>query len=345
MARSVHDPLRALAREQDAIDATLADVLRARGDLPLYGMLRYFMGYADASLRPAQVGAGKRMRPSLLLYSAALFGGAATAMDLAVAVELFHNFTLIHDDIEDHDDERRGRPTVWKLWGVNHALNAGDAQAFVTTEFLLQAAAADDRAMRAARVLATNFTAVAEGQYLDLELAERSLDDPFVTVDTYLSMIEKKSAVLVGAAAAAGGIAAGADPVASDALFMYGRSLGMAYQIADDVVSIWGTARATGKRARGDLVERKKTYPVLFARDHGEAQTLTGLYDTRTPLDDAQLDALTEALDRAGARAATRALGETYVRVAKDAAAALPIAPEQTKVLSGIVDALVRFDQ
>jgi geranylgeranyl diphosphate synthase type I len=306
-------------------------------------MLRYFMGYTDAAFAPTSVPSGKRIRASSLLLAAEVFGGGRSAELLAAAVELFHNFTLIHDDIEDNDALRRGRPTVWKVWGVNHAINAGDAQALVVSDLLLKAAALDVSGAHAARFLNTHFLEVVEGQYLDFELTDRALQDPSVTTETYVEMIRKKTSVLVGAATAAGGISAGCDSRTIDLLFTYGESLGMAYQIADDMASVWGDEHDTGKRAHGDIFERKKTYPVLYARDHGADRMFLEAYGRSDPLDDAQVMDIIGLIDGVGAREATRALGESYVAAAKHAADELPLHTESRQLLIDLVDLLVRF--
>ena len=326
-----------LATYRTHADELLRAALDTCGDLPIYGMLRYFMGYADSSLQPISGSAGKRIRASLTLLAADLCGGAASANDLAVAVELFHNFTLIHDDIEDNDELRRGRPTVWKLWGLDHGINAGDAQAFLTTQYLL-AAASDPHGAQAAAGLTGHFREVIEGQYLDFELARLPLNDSRVTVIAYLDMVRRKTSVLIGAALAAGGVAAGCTVAVRDALYTYGESLGMAYQVADDMASIWGDAAETGKRAYGDIVERKKTHPILAARDHGAHDRLCELF--RTSPSESEVLEIVSLLDTTGAREATRALGDTYVALAKQAAREVG---EGAEILTTIVDTLVRF--
>lgn len=332
-----------LARYRERADTAVRQALIDAGELPIYGMLRYFMGYENERGEQEAGMAGKRIRASLTLLTADLFGGGASADDLAVAVELFHNFTLIHDDIEDNDEMRRGRGTVWKIWGIDHGINAGDAQAFLTTEYLLRASAHDVRGVRAAQVLVPHFREVIEGQYLDFELAKKSITDPQVTVAAYLEMIRKKTSVLVGAAVAAGGVAAGCDASTRDALFTYGESLGMAYQIADDMASVWGDERETGKRAYGDLIERKKTYPVLYARDHGAGARFEALYNSPEELSAQAARELVALLDTVGACEATRACGESYLAHAYEAVQALPIAQEQQEELSSFARSLVRF--
>jgi geranylgeranyl diphosphate synthase, type I len=327
------------AQVEDALRASLTEV----GGMPLYGMLRYFMGYENQDLQPITGVSGKRIRPTLLLYIAEMFGGSPAALDLAVSIELFHNFTLIHDDIEDHDELRRGRPTVWKLWGVNHAINAGDVQSLLANRHLLRAIQTDPRAARAAAILNDCFMEVAEGQFSDFELSTHTLPDRQVTTEAYLEMIRKKTSVLLGAAAAGGGVVAGCDDVVRDTLFAYGESLGLAYQLADDMSSIWGQVHETGKDAFGDVIERKKTFPILYARDHGYADRLAMLYGNDTPLTASEIQEVVTMVDASGAREATRVVGEKYVCIAKEKAQALPLKEEVIHTLVQLVDMFVRF--
>jgi geranylgeranyl diphosphate synthase type I len=333
-----------LDAQQELVESALRSALADVGELPLYGMLRYFMGYEDESFTPVAQAAGKRIRPTLLLYLADAFGGGTSALELAVALELFHNFTLIHDDIEDNDVLRRGRATVWKVWGVSHGINAGDAQALLANTYLLRAAQTDPvHGAAAARLLNMRFMEVAEGQYLDFELADLPLTDERVTLEAYLEMTRKKTSVLLGAAAAAGGVAAGCDDATEAALFTYGERLGLAYQIADDMSSIWGAVAHTGKQACGDIVARKKTYPVLFARDHGAGERLHELYTCPGVLSAEQVREARDVISNTGAFDASRSLGERYAQDAKDAAAKLPLDKEQTAILVRLVDAFVQF--
>lgn len=332
-----------LTAHRDTADAAINTALASTGSLPLYGMLRYFMGYEDEALQPLDAPAGKRIRSSLLLLIADMFGGARSAEDLAVAVELFHNFTLIHDDIEDNDELRRGRPTVWKLWGVDHGINAGDAQALLTNKYLLRAAASDSAGAAAADELNMYFLEVIEGQYLDFELTKKALADPEVHEAAYLEMIRKKTSVLIGTAVAAGGVAAGCAANVRDRLFIYGESFGMAYQIADDMSSVWGDVAATGKQAQGDIAERKKTYPVLYARDTAAGKRLKELYASSKTLSDTEVQEVVSLITSSGACEASRKLGEQYVVKAKKAAAELPVSAEHKEMLVTLVSTLIHF--
>lgn len=333
-----------LSEERVFLEQALHKALANAGTLPLYGMIRYFLGYEDERGNAVQVSAGKRMRPLLLLYVARMLGGLDRARELALAVELFHNFTLIHDDVEDNDALRRGRKTVWALWGVPHAINAGDALAYLANDQLLQAANHGEEGVRAAAYLNARFREVAEGQYRDFALAERHIEDTTGIIDDYLEMIRQKSAVLIGGSVAAGALAVGRDRATIDTLYAYGESLGMAYQIADDVASLWGEEVQTGKRAHGDLHERKKTYPVLWAIAHG-AEAVACYYKKQSALalDDAKR--LVAELTALGAFDATVALLERYRAQAEQALEAAQLPQELRETLRRVLNEMVVVPQ
>lgn len=330
---------------RDRIEGAIKAALQKAGKLPIYGMLRYFMGYETEDFRLRELPAGKRIRPALFLYVNDALGGSSTQLDFAVAIELFHNFTLIHDDVEDHDEFRRGRPTVWKIWGTNHAINAGDAQALLSTQYLTKAASTDPgNGGKAAAYLHEKFLQVAEGQYLDFELSRKQLDDVSVTKEAYLEMVRKKTSVLVGGATAAGGIAAGCTQEVAKDLYDFGESLGMAYQIADDMASLWADSGATGKNAYGDIRERKKTLPVLFAHEnHAGRKRLTELYAQSHNLGEREIEEVIFIVDASKAYEQSRDIAISYIKKATDSLKRLPIAENYKEALRGIVRAFVQF--
>lgn len=245
-AQDIDNELRRVLNENQSLDTHA-----------LYGMLRYFFGYTDESLRPLTLSSGKRFRAALTLIIADGYGARAEALQAALAIELFHNFTLIHDDVEDHDEIRRNRPTVWKLWGVNHAINSGD---------LLGLLAARETALtepNQARVLFDAYAKVIEGQYLDFELSNA----PCHTIDRkdYMKMIASKTGALIGAAAQVAGLAANQSVSECLQLRSYGDSLGTLFQLCDDYSSIWNTTNATGKDFHSDIREHKRTLPFFIA--------------------------------------------------------------------------------
>ena len=286
----------------------------------IYGMMRYFMGFADEDLQPAHIYGGKHFRSALCLLIADLYGDGAAALPVAVSVELFHNFTLIHDDIVDKDTLRRGRPTVWKIWGIPHALNTGDGQLLLVYRALAEAIAQHpDRGLRTHQFLTERYLEIIEGQYLDFTLTDLLLEDREVTSEAYFTMIRKKTAVLVGAAAQAGGMIAGATEEECVHLYAYGLALGLAVQLNDDYMSIWGDVVRTGKDAQGDIRERKKTLPVLYARDTLGAsgkKRLHELYASGTVMTESEVSEVMALLAASGAKEYVEASLATYVEEA-----------------------------
>jgi geranylgeranyl pyrophosphate synthase len=324
------------------IDSKIEHIFEEAGNLPMYHMLKYFMGYENDLKKPSEGMHGKRTRSALLLLVSKMFGGAEGALDLAASIELFHNFTLIHDDIVDNDEMRRGQPTLWKLWGVNHGINTGDVQLLLANQSLLQVSEKNPQnGIPSAILLNKFFREVVEGQYLDFELTEKSLDDALVTEYAYIEMIRKKTAVLIGVAAAAGGRITGCDEETTKKLFSYGESLGLAYQIVDDYVSVWGNIQKTGKRAYGDIIERKKTYPVLYAREHGNSKRLIELYKKDDTLTEEEIREVITIFEGAGAREATQEYVQSYVEKAREATSGLPLPDDSKKMLMMLVEKFV----
>jgi geranylgeranyl diphosphate synthase type I len=205
---------------------------------------------------------GKRLRPSMLLLAAEAAGGEALALaPAAVSIELVHNFTLIHDDIMDNADVRRGRPAVHKIWGQSGAILAGDTLYSKAFQVLGMTAASPERILGAMNMLSRTCTAICEGQWLDMEFESKDR----VTENEYMEMIEKKTGVLYGASAGMGGLLAGASPEVVRALDEFGRLTGMGFQLQDDVIDLLTPEEVSGKRQGGDLVEGKKTLIMIHA--------------------------------------------------------------------------------
>ena len=205
---------------------------------------------------------GKRLRPSMLLLAAEAAGGEALALaPAAVSIELVHNFTLIHDDIMDNADVRRGRPAVHKIWGQSGAILAGDTLYSKAFQVLGMTAASPERILGAMNMLSRTCTAICEGQWLDMEFESKDR----VTENEYMEMIEKKTGVLYGASAGMGGLLAGASPEVVRALDEFGRLTGMGFQLQDDVIDLLTSEEVSGKRQGGDLIEGKKTLIMIHA--------------------------------------------------------------------------------
>ena len=205
---------------------------------------------------------GKRLRPSMLLLAAEAAGGEALALaPAAVSIELVHNFTLIHDDIIDNADVRRGRPAVHKIWGQSGAILAGDTLYSKAFQVLGMTAASPERILGAMNMLSRTCTAICEGQWLDMEFESKDR----VTENEYMEMIEKKTGVLYGASAGMGALLAGAPPEVVRVLDEFGRLTGMGFQLQDDVIDLLTPEEVSGKRQGGDLIEGKKTLIMIHA--------------------------------------------------------------------------------
>lgn len=271
-----------------------------RGAEEMRHMCAYHMGWEGEGAGPQA--RGKRIRPQIVLLTAAAAGGEwQRALPAAAAVELLHNFSLIHDDIEDNSPMRRGRPTVWKLWGIAQAINAGDAMFALAHMALLrlEETVSPRAALRAAELFQRTCLQLTQGQHLDLAYEARG----DLTLEAYWPMVDGKTAALLAGCAELGALAADADAAICSAYHRFGRSLGLAFQALDDLLGIWGDAALTGKSAESDLLAGKKSLPVLYAL--GQDGPFKARWDAGviTPEEVAQLAAQLEA---EGARAYTQ---------------------------------------
>lgn len=308
-------------------DAT-AGALRA-----YYGMLHYHLGWADEHFAPAQVKSGKRIRPVLCLLACQSAGGQVEqAMPAAAAIELLHNFSLIHDDIEDNSPTRRGRATLWKLWGVPQATNAGDgmfAIAHQALERLEQAGVEGARILRVQALFNRTCLELTHGQHMDIEFETRQK----VSVDEYMAMIANKTAALIGATAAIGALLGGSDRVEDYGAF--GRELGLAFQIQDDILGIWGDEAITGKSASSDLSTRKKTLPVLYGLER--STRLSIVYAAP----EMNVAAAVQLLDEAGAREYAQARAKEHHALALQALGKSGASGEAGATLRELVESLL----
>jgi geranylgeranyl diphosphate synthase type I len=269
----------------------------------VYEMCRYHLGLDGSG------STGKRMRPLLgLLAYASITGDHHGALPGAAAVELGHNFSLVHDDIEDHDRERRHRPTLWSKHGVPHAINAGDmlfSLSRVALHRLTDLGFSDRKVLRLMRLYDETCVALCEGQYLDMRASEST---ELMSVDAYFDMIGRKTAALIAASIEAGALLATDDEAVISRYRAFGWDLGIAFQLNDDLLGIWGLEATTGKEAT-DLARHKKTLPVLYAFEQAGLQDRARLAELYADdgLDDSQVREIIEILDRTGAREYTRA--------------------------------------
>lgn len=320
MSSAVADLTTASAPYIEAVEAEMRAILHndeARL-APFYGMLSYHMGWTDEAFRPIQARTGKRLRPIYCLLACEALGGDwVQAAPAAAAIELTHNFSLIHDDVEDGDRERHGRPTLWARWGQPQAINAGDGL-FVLARLGLWRLV--DRGVAAHTVAAVGQVydraclAITEGQFLDMQFEDR-LE---VTTDDYVRMISGKTAALLAAATQTGALLAGAPAPVVEGMWRFGQAVGLAFQTRDDYLGIWGDEGLTGKRAANDIRRRKKSLPVAYAleRAAGPAQAKLRQVYTQPMLDEDDVAVVLEILEGCGARRHTEQLTDHYLEQA-----------------------------
>ncbi len=262
-----------------AIEHELKDVLESHAPEPadeLYAAMQYHFGWRDSSFSPVDSYGGKRIRPILCLLACAAAGGDwRHALPAAAGVELIHNFSLIHDDIEDSSATRRGQPTIWKLLGIPKAINVGDsmfALAHIALMRLVRRSVPPEALVRIFERFDYTCLWLTEGQHADMSFEEQA----DVSVDDYLEMIRRKTAVLLATSTEIGALVGGSDSRRAERFRQFGIELGLAFQIKDDILGIWGDEVTIGKSAASDIVTRKKTMPVLFGLQ--ESAALRELY-------------------------------------------------------------------
>ncbi|MFF8473668.1 family 2 encapsulin nanocompartment cargo protein polyprenyl transferase [Streptomyces sp. NPDC015414] len=308
---------------------------------------RYHFGWEHADGTAAAGNAGKAIRPALVLAAAAALGGpraAAAAVRAAVAVELVHNFTLLHDDVMDRDTTRRHRPTAWTVFGDADAILAGDALQALATRLLAE----DPHPVSGPAVarLADCVVELCAGQQTDTALESRAPEE--VTLAEVLAMAEAKTGALLGCACALGALFAGAGEEDVAALDGFGRQAGLAFQLIDDVIGIWGDTRRTGKPAGADLAARKKSLPVVAALTSGtpagaELAALYGKpYDVGEDGGGEEIARTALAVERAGGRDWAQAeAADRMARAVQELARAVP-APETAGGLLALAEFVTR---
>ncbi|QGV82476.1 polyprenyl synthetase family protein [Streptomyces ficellus] len=293
-------------------------------------MAGYAFGWCEQGGEPRAGSSGKGVRQALAVLCAEAAGAPAeAAVDGAMAVELVHTFSLLHDDIMDGDETRRQRPAAWKAYGTGPAVLAGDALFALAFEVL--AGSPGPHGGAAVRRLSRDMADLVDGQAEDLLFEERPWTGPgAVEVGAYLRMAEHKTGALLGCAAALGALLAGAPAATVDALATAGRQLGVAFQAVDDVLGLWGDPVVTGKPVHGDLRRRKKTLPVLAALAAGvpASRRLAALLSGAGPLEEAALREAAGLVEEAGGRAAAMAEADARLDRARACLRGVPLAPE-----------------
>ena len=330
------------ARYRPLVQQEMRAVLGASPD-GLYAWMRYHLGWEDRGGAAVNASPGKLLRPLALLLATELCGGRVEqAVPAGAAVELIHNFSLLHDDVEDASDTRRGRETVWTFAGVAQAINAGDGMFTLAHLGMYRLAAAGvdaDRMVAASRELHEACLRLVEGQYLDISFEQRS----DVTLEEYLRMAEGKTAAMFAAPFAIGALLAGAAPPVVDAYREFGRRVGLAFQAVDDVLGIWGDPAVTGKPVGDDLASRKMTYPVIVALSGAGGERLRAAYADRSP-SSADVPALRALVEAADARAITEEMAVVDEHAALDALRAAGVDERATGLCAEFARILVGRD-
>ncbi len=306
------------------VDAVLDELLSERR-LPdgLRGMMAYHLGWVDEDLRALPVRqrskyGGKKMRAVLCALACEAAGGdLETAFPAAAAVELVQNFSLVHDDIEDGDRERRHRPTVWVRWGVPQAINTGSAMQALVNAAVLRTPAPAETVLDVLRALTAAMVEMTEGQHLDIAFQDRT----DVSVAEYEDMASRKTGALMEAAAYTGARLAMSDNRRLAAWRQFGRAFGQAFQARDDLLGVTGVPSVTGKPVGNDIRARKKALPLLHALAHATPgdRVLLGRAFSNQAVSDEDVGRVTEVMERSGALDATRESVERATRSALEA--------------------------
>ena len=280
---------------------------------------------------------GKRIRPALALMACDLFGGKnEDVLQPALGLEVFHNFTLLHDDLMDEADRRRDKPTVHKLWNPNVAILSGDAMLICAYQLV---AKANDKAIL--ELFSRTALEICAGQQYDMEFESRS----DVTEEEYLEMIRLKTAVLLACALKVGAMIGGASTADADALYDYGIHIGLAFQLQDDLLDVYGDPKTFGKNIGGDILCNKKTFLLinaLSAASEEQRQVMEDWMARKTYDAQEKIAAFTNLYNELSIRDLTERRIEDYYRMANEDLALLSIAPETLSVLKGTCDRLMK---
>jgi geranylgeranyl diphosphate synthase type I len=309
------------------------DPLREGIAKPIGEMIAYHLGWNQSGA------AGKRIRPLLTcLCCAAVTGDWQVALPAASAIELIHNFSLIHDDIQDESEIRRGRETLWVRNGIAQAINTGDAVfslARLTTQRLIDLSLCDSLILQAQKLIDQACLDLTIGQHLDMDFETRNNVD----IEEYLAMINGKTAALLYAACAIGALLGEADEERYRNFGTFGRNVGLAFQMYDDLLGIWGDPAKTGKPAGDDILTHKKTLPILYAIETSEEVRSLWAASGHGDIDVAEM---IKALDRSGAKEHVNKKAEHFTQVAlASLSEARPLQPYD-KILEHLTHQLIQ---
>ncbi len=321
-----------LDKYRDVLRTGLAQVLH--GDDATRQMLRYHVGLETAKGKPADA-LGKLLRPSLVLFVADELGAdLESAMPAAISLELIHNFSLIHDDIEDEDVQRRGRATVWSLIGIAKAINAGDLMSALA---IMEGTKASPETVEC---LLDAMRDLVDGQSMDLDFESR-----WVTPSEYRAMIQLKTGALFRCAFELAGIVAAVPPEIIKRLASFGEELGMAFQVRDDMLGVWGDEGQLGRPAGSDLRKRKKAYPLIAT--HERASNIDRRFLERAmktkPVTDADIEKIMSLMDRLGIRSDGEVRMRAHLQEAVKQLPYIPFSEDGLQTLGDLFEGLTAF--
>lgn len=325
------------------LEEAMAAGVPAAGDNCINTVMRYHLGRVDRHGNPSPnpSSQGKALRPTLCMFACdALQGDPRQAAPAAAALELIHNFSLVHDDIQDEGTERRHQPTVWALWGTPRALVAGDAMQCLgdLSSLLANGEVPAKTAIRVSQLLTDSYLEMIEGQCRDLRFEQRAAIEP----DEYLEMIALKTGALIRSSLAIGATIAADDDDTVAGVARFGRSIGRLFQIRDDYLGIWGDEAIVGKSTDSDIVQRKKSYPIVFAFKHASGSSgeeLTRLYALES-MEESDVDRVMEVLEKIGADKQTNELTTLTAQEALAALGSLELPPWATDDAEKLVEFL-----
>jgi geranylgeranyl diphosphate synthase type II len=312
---------------QEIIEKEISEIEYPAHPKNLYEPIAYIMNLG-----------GKRLRPALVLMAADLFNGnIEEAMPAALAIETFHNFTLIHDDIMDNAPLRRGKQTVHEKWGTNNAILSGDVMMVESNKQLTKVK------VEVLKPVLDTFNATAqgvcEGQQLDMEFEMRH----DVGISEYINMIRLKTAVLVGGAMKIGAIVGGATKEDAELIYEFGENLGIAFQLQDDILDVYGDPEKFGKQIGGDIIANKKTYLLLKLQELAGQDDLAALAEhaANTTTLSAKVDDITALYDEYKVKELATVQMRQYLDKAFEALAGIKLPDSHKKVLIGLANALM----
>ena len=331
-------------------EEVIQDALRSyldgeRGSV--YDLVRYYMGWVDEKGNPVEAMTGKAVRPTLCLFGCEAVGGSVSqALPAAVSLEFIHNFSLIHDDIQDEDETRHNRKTIWAVWGKPKALVSGNVLRVVADtalQRLTDEGLSPERALTAVGLLAESYLEMIEGQYMDLSFEGRH----DVGQSDYLGMISRKTGALIRCSLNLGAVVGTDDSGAAAAFRKCGRALGFVFQIRDDLLGIWGEEELTGKPVGADIRRRKSSYPVvcaLEAADEHDAQVISTLYQ-KAEIEDQDVAWVLEIMEKIGVRESAQAEANWWADEAMRSIEHIELAAESRREIEELTHFLLVRDR